>query len=91
MKALRLIISGRVQSVWFRASTREEAQRLGIIGWVRNMPDGSVEIHIQGTEEAVEQMLEWCRQGPPGARVDFVDITDALVEKEFRSFSIRYY
>lgn len=91
MKALHLVISGRVQGVWFRASTREVAQRLGIIGWVRNMPDGSVETHIQGDDNAVEQMLDWCRQGPPGARVDYVDITDALIQKEYRSFSVRYY
>jgi len=91
VKALHLVISGRVQGVWFRASTREVAQRLGIIGWVRNMPDGSVETHIQGDDNAVEQMLDWCRQGPPGARVDYVDITDALIQKEYRSFSVRYY
>jgi acylphosphatase len=91
MKAFRLIISGRVQGVWFRASTREVAQRLGVIGWVRNTPDGSVETHIQGDDEAVEQMLAWCRQGPPGARVDYVDISEAFVQEEFRSFSIRYY
>ena len=91
MKALHLVISGRVQGVWFRASTREVALRLGILGWVRNMPDGSVETHIQGEDDAVEQMLDWCRQGPLGARVDCVDITDALIQMEYRSFSIRYY
>jgi acylphosphatase len=91
MKALRLIISGRVQGVWFRASTMEVAHRLGIIGWVRNTPDGSVETHIQGEDEAVDHILEWCRQGPPGARVDSVDISDTLIEKEYRSFFVRYY
>lgn len=91
MKALHLTIYGRVQGVWFRAMTKEVAQSLGIIGWVRNTPDGSVETHIQGEDEAVNQMLAWCRQGPPGARVDHIDISDTLVQKDYRSFFIRYY
>ena len=69
---LEVRISGRVQGVWFRASTREEARRRGLDGWVRNLPDGRVEAVFEGEEAALEGMLAWCRLGPPGARVDEV-------------------
>ena len=69
MKALHLMIHGRVQGVWFRASTQETARQFKIKGWVRNTPDGNVEAHIQGEESSVDKMLSWCSQGPPGARV----------------------
>lgn len=68
-------ISGRVQGVWFRASTREEALRRGLDGWVRNLPDGRVEAVFEGDERALEAMLAWCRIGPPGARVDVVEVS----------------
>jgi acylphosphatase len=91
MKALNLMIHGRVQGVWFRASTKEAASRLGVNGWVRNTPDGSVEAHIQGEDSAVEKMLAWCSQGPPGALVDHIDIMDVEIQDDYRAFSIRYY
>ncbi|HOS96844.1 MAG TPA: acylphosphatase [Deltaproteobacteria bacterium] len=91
MKALHLMIHGRVQGVWFRASTQEAAHTLKIRGWVRNAPDGSVEAHIQGDDRAVEEMVAWCRTGPPGARVDAVDIHETNPVEEYRSFTIRYY
>jgi acylphosphatase len=91
MKALHLLIHGRVQGVWYRASTQETAKRLKIKGWVRNTPEGDVEAHIQGDEASVDQMVSWCRQGPPGARVDHIDISETGVSDEFRSFNIRYY
>jgi acylphosphatase len=91
MKALHLMIHGRVQGVWFRASTQEVAGRLKIHGWVRNMPDGSVETHIQGDDKAVKDMLAWCYQGPPGARVDRIDISEVTPQAEYKTFSIRYY
>lgn len=91
MKALHLMIRGRVQGVWFRASTQDTARQLKIRGWVRNTPDGAVEAHIQGDDAAVGAMLAWCRQGPPGARVDDIDISEAAPVEEFKSFNIRYY
>ncbi|HWR98393.1 MAG TPA: acylphosphatase [Candidatus Methanoperedens sp.] len=70
---LEVRITGRVQGVWFRASTREEARRRGLDGWVRNLPDGGVEAVFEGGEAALQEMLAWCRIGPPGARVDRVE------------------
>lgn len=90
MKALRLKIYGRVQGVWFRATTKDQAQRLGASGWVRNNADGAVEAFIQGSNKAVEELLEWCRQGPPGAYVERVDVEDVDPEDEIKDFSIRY-
>jgi acylphosphatase len=65
----KVVISGQVQGVSFRASMREAALRLGITGWVRNREDGSVEAVVQGEEAPVERLLEWAKVGPPGARV----------------------
>jgi acylphosphatase len=73
--AAEAIIVGRVQGVFFRASTREEAVRLGVSGWVRNLPDGSVQLYAEGEESPVRQLLAWCAEGPPAARVDDVDVT----------------
>ncbi len=91
MNALHLIIHGRVQGVWFRASTQGVANQLGIKGWVRNTPDGAVEAHIQGEDSSVEKMLSWCYQGPPGARVDLIDISRVNPDAEYTAFNIRYY
>lgn len=66
---LHCLISGRVQGVFFRASTRSEAQRLGVCGWARNLPDGRVEVLACGPAEAVSRLRDWLRQGPPGAGV----------------------
>jgi acylphosphatase len=73
--ALRVsvVVSGRVQGVFFRASCAEEARRRGVGGWVRNLPDGRVEAVFEGDDAAVRAMVEWCRRGPPGARVEAVD------------------
>jgi acylphosphatase len=77
MKTQRLRIQGRVQGVWFRESMRAEAERLGVTGWVRNAPDGSVEAVVQGQEPAVDALIAWARIGPPQARVDHIDLADA--------------
>ena len=70
---VRVIVTGRVQGVWFRDSCREEARALGVRGFVRNRADGAVEAELEGPAPAVERMVEWCRHGPPRARVDAVD------------------
>jgi len=67
-------VQGRVQGVNFRSSAREEARRLGLAGFARNEPDGSVLIAVEGAEEAVERFVGWCRSGPPAARVDHVEV-----------------
>lgn len=70
---LHLIISGQVQGVYYRASTQAEAQRLGLRGWVRNLPDGRVELLAEGPRSALDALVAWCWQGPPRARVSGVE------------------
>jgi acylphosphatase len=71
----RVVVHGHVQGVFFRETTRRRAQAAGITGWVRNCPDGTVEAVFEGEREAVERLVEFCREGPRGARVDRVDVT----------------
>ena len=87
-KAARHVrVTGRVQGVFYRAWTREQAQSLGVHGWVRNCPDGSVQAHAEGDEQAVEQLIARMREGPPGASVS--ELTAETVEPEdFHNFSI---
>ena len=80
----RLAITGVVQGVWFRESMRREAERLGVTGWVRNRPDGSVEAVVQGLAAAVDEVTRWARRGPEQARVERVEVFDA--EGEFAAF-----
>ena len=68
-----MVVSGRVQGVFFRDETRRRARSLGVAGWVANRPDGFVEAVFEGRRDAVESMVEWCRRGPSGARVDDVE------------------
>jgi acylphosphatase len=70
----RVVVHGLVQGVFFRDTTRRQAVQRGLAGWVRNNPDGSVEAVFEGDDEAVERLVELCRQGPPGARVESVDV-----------------
>lgn len=70
-----LLISGRVQGVWYRGSTRETAARLGVSGWVRNLPDGRVEAEAEGHRGLVERLIAWCHEGPPAAQVTHVAVT----------------
>ena len=85
-----LIITGFVQGVFFRASTRETAVRLDLTGWVRNLPDGNVEAVFEGPVEKLRQAVQWCRQGPRGARVTKVDEEWQDYTGEFKDFSISY-
>ncbi len=68
------VVDGRVQGVYYRGSTQEQARALGLRGWVRNLPDGRVELRAQGTRARVEALLAWCRKGPPSARVASLDV-----------------
>ena len=85
-----VIIHGLVQGVWFRASTKDEADRIGVTGWVRNLPDGSVEAVFEGEKKKVEEIVGWCHRGPSGANVSNVEIGWDHFKKEFGRFDIRY-
>jgi acylphosphatase len=87
MKTVRLIITGRVQGVFFRASAKEIADRFGIKGWVKNLPDRNVEIAATASEEILQQFIKWCKQGPPRAIVNNVIIEEVGLE-EFIGFRI---
>jgi len=87
MKTQHLLIHGRVQGVWFRESMRREAERLGVAGWVRNAPDGSVEAVIQGSDAAVDALIAWARSGPPQARVERIELSEA--HGQFKGFEKR--
>ena len=89
-KRLEARIVGVVQGVWYRASTRDQANRLGLTGWVRNLPDGSVELMAEGPEETLQRLLAWCKKGPPGARVDGIRSTWHEPQGEFSRFKVRY-
>jgi acylphosphatase len=88
LDATHIIVHGRVQGVWFRAGTKEKADELGLLGWVENRPDGTVEIHAEGKKPQLEKFIAWCRKGTPAADVTWLDI-DGVMAKEFKSFDIR--
>jgi acylphosphatase len=83
-----LLITGSVQGVFFRSSAMEEAQRLGLSGFVQNLPDGAVEAVVEGQETAVEQFVAWCRVGPTAAKVEDVRVRLTESRSEFRTFTI---
>ena len=89
MKTVQVRIEGRVQGVYFRDYTRREALQQGVDGWVRNLPDGSVEAVVSGSERAVEAMLDWFQIGSPHAVVRAVKVTDIVPPREFPGFEIR--
>jgi acylphosphatase len=89
VRAVTVKVTGRVQGVSFRWYAVQEAERLGVSGWVRNEPDGSVAAHLEGDDEAVDAMVQWCRDGPSYASVRNVAVTDAQPNGE-RGFGIRY-
>jgi acylphosphatase len=84
----RILVSGRVQGVYFRQSTRLEAQGLGVTGWVRNLIDGRVEAVFEGEEHEVKMLVNYCRQGPSAARVKDVDVTYGPFKGEFKNFVV---
>ncbi len=78
----RVVVSGRVQNVWFRDTCRSEALSRGVKGWVRNRPDGTVEAVFEGRPDSLEEMVAWCRVGPPRARVEAVEVTVEPLQSE---------
>jgi len=89
MRRARVRIVGLVQGVFYRQSTVEMAQGLGLCGWVRNLPDGSVEALFEGERELIEQAVAWCRQGPPRASVSGVAVEWQDGPAECQGFAIR--
>jgi acylphosphatase len=89
LRRARVVIDGRVQGVFFRDSCRREAAAAGVSGWVANRPDGRVEAVFQGSPDAVAQMVEWCRHGPPRALVTAIQVTDEDAVPAESGFRIR--
>jgi acylphosphatase len=90
LKRLHATVRGRVQGVYFRQTTRTEAQRLNLVGWVRNEPDGAVTVVAEGAEAALQQLLAFLHQGPAGARVDHLESDWPAATGEFVTFHVRY-
>jgi acylphosphatase len=90
-KRVHVIVEGRVQGVFFRACTRDEAVRLGLSGWVRNRPNGSVEALVEGEKGAVNKMVQWFQQGSPHSIVEKVHLSEESPLGDFGTFEIHYY
>jgi len=87
MKHIAIRVTGRVQGVYFRASTQQTAEACAVHGFVRNEPDGSVYIEAEGHEADLQRFMEWCKKGPPGARVDKLDSAEGSL-RHFKGFTI---
>jgi acylphosphatase len=87
---VHLVIHGRVQGVFYRASAREKAMELGLTGWVKNRVDKTVEIVAEGERKKLDALIEWCYVGPPDAYVSDVDVNWGFYTGEFREFSVKY-
>ena len=86
----KVIVSGRVQGVFFRASTQDAALEAGVNGWVRNLPDGRVEALFEGEREKVEAVIQWCQEGPQFSRVSDVEVIWDEYKGDLQDFIIRY-
>jgi len=87
IEATDIVVTGRVQGVFYRAAMREQAERLEVTGWVRNEPDGTVTAHLEGSPGAVSELLDWCETGPEAAQVDDVRsrISEPTGSKRFKT------
>jgi len=90
-KRIHVIVEGRVQGVFFRAYTRDEAVGLGLAGWVKNRPDGSVEALVEGKKNAVDKMEHWFHRGSPHSNVTRVHVTEETPVGDNSTFEIHYY
>lgn len=90
MKRIHLIISGMVQGVWFRHNTNRQGNMLGLTGFVRNLPNGTVEVVAEGDEDKLKQLIAFCRKGPEGSNVKDVKIEYEEPTNEFKTFSIKF-
>jgi acylphosphatase len=89
MIARRVVIRGHVQGVGFRFALVDSARDIGVAGWVRNRFDGSVEALVQGEPRETERVIDWCRRGPPGARVSDVEVNEVPVDAALTAFTQR--
>ncbi len=89
LERARVRVSGRVQGVFFRDSARKEAERLGLTGWVKNLPDGRVEALFEGPSRNVREMIEWCKEGPPQALVESVETELEAPGGDLEGFEVR--
>jgi acylphosphatase len=87
---IHVIVCGRVQGVYFRASTRDRARQLGLSGWVRNCPDSNVELVAEGEKAKLEQLVTWCHSGPSGATVSELTVEWQEATGEFVGFTVKY-
>ena len=91
VEAVKIVVRGRVQGVWFRASAKDAADSIGgIAGWVRNKADGNVELYAEGERDRLDKLIEWCREGPSMARVFGVDVTPETPKGMQGPFRITY-
>ena len=89
MHQVYLIISGKVQGVFYRASCQDVAVKYGLNGWVKNLPSGEVEVLVQGNKEQIEKLIEWCKKGPPQADVINVDVKWEETKEVLSSFNVK--
>jgi acylphosphatase len=85
---VHVVISGIVQGVWYRASTKVKAEQLGLTGWVKNTSDGNVEAVFEGDEQKIKEMVAWCWKGPPNAKVTDICMKQDSVVGSFKEFSV---
>lgn len=83
-----IFVKGRVQGVWYRGACQQQAEALGVCGWARNLPDGRVEVVAEGATEALDRLEEWCREGPPSARVTGAEVWEERAEG-LQGFEVR--
>ena len=88
-RKINILVSGRVQGVYFRMFTQNKAKQFGIKGYARNLPDGRVEIIAEADNNSIEKLIQWCHKGPVTARVDHVEMTELESDEVFTSFEIR--
>jgi acylphosphatase len=86
---IHIYVSGLVQGVFFRANAARKARTLGVSGWVRNLPDGRVELVVEGEKEQIDRLVEWCWMGPPAANVHDVKVDIQPYSGEFDGFTVR--
>ena len=87
-RRVHIVVSGRVQGVGYRASACDKAKSLGITGWVRNLPEGTVEILAEGDEPSIAAFINWCRNGPRWARIDDVQVSDEVRKEDSSGYSV---
>lgn len=90
VKQFQIRVTGLVQGVGYRYACRQQAEQLGIHGWVRNCGDGAVEACIQGSDSTLEVMLHWIRQGPDFARVDRIEVVETAPDHALQAFTVRF-